>query len=259
MWVEADRAHLYYEYYDEAPGDDTLVLLHGVGGNHASWFHQVAHWRSHYRLLIADARGFGRSTDPDQLGRDRFVEDLRTILDHAGVKNAMLVAQSMGGGTAVTFTCRYPERVRGLVLVDTLFGFQLPAAQAQRMQALSSRNGKRSQIERVLGRTFIDRHPDQVALYSAIASFNTTNVRTLGGHQEEHSPATLAATGVPVLLVAGDEDVLFPAGEIALLHEQIQGSDFHCFTEVGHSPYFEAPGDFNRLLEQWWRSKGMLP
>ncbi|MBL7250106.1 alpha/beta fold hydrolase [Alloalcanivorax sp. C16-2] len=258
MWVEADQAHLYYEYHDEAPSRDTLVFLHGVGGNHASWFHQVAHWRSRYRLLIADARGFGRSTDPGRLGRDRFVEDLETILDHAGVERAVLVAQSMGGGTAVTFTCRYPERVRGLVLVDTLFGFELPAAQAQRMQALSDRNAQRSQIERVLGRTFIEKHPDQVALYSAIASFNITNVRTLSGHQQQHSPAALAATGVPILLVAGDEDVLFPAREIALLHEQIAGSGFHCFSGVGHSPYFEAPDRFNRLLDDWWRNEGVL-
>jgi pimeloyl-ACP methyl ester carboxylesterase len=258
--LDVGDATLYYELYEEQDGLDrpTVVLLHGVGGNHASWFNQIAAWRRRFRLLVIDARGFGNSSDPMRLGRDRFVDDLHAVLQASGTGRVVLIGQSMGGGTAISFTCRYPSRVAGLVLADTLFGLELPAAQDARMRELSALNAGRSQVERVLGRTCIDGRPDMALLYTAIASFNRANVRNLTGTQALHPPAELAATGVPILFVLGEEDVLFPPEEVEAASRLIDGADYCELARSGHSAYFETPSSFNDVVGRWMERRGVL-
>ena len=78
------------------------------------------------RVVTFDHRGFGNSPDPEGCGRGCFVEDLSRLLDHLKIDRAVLVGQSMGGGTCLSFAARYPERVKALVLADTLHGIQEP-------------------------------------------------------------------------------------------------------------------------------------
>ena len=252
---------LYYELYDDTPvpGRPTLVLLHGVGGNHASWFHQVTAWRPGHRLLVVDARGFGNSSDAENAGRDRFVDDLAAVLDAAEVDRAVLVAQSMGGGIAAGYTCRHPQRVAALVLADTLVGLSLPGPLAERMAVLTEGNASLTQVQRVLGPTFVAAHPTQATLYTALASFNRYNIRTLPGVGERHSLAEIAATRVPLLFVVGEEDVLFPPAEVKAAHLATPGSTFVELPQAGHSAYFETPTAFNGAVMGWIASAGVAP
>ena len=256
--IQIGASTLYYELYDDTPARDrpTLVLLHGVGGNHASWFHQVTAWRPGHRLLVVDARGFGNSSDEENAGRDRFVDDLAAVLDAAHVDRAVLVAQSMGGGTAAGYTCRHPRRVLALVLADTLVGLSLPASLSQRMALLTEQNSSLTQVQRVLGPTFVAAHPTQATLYTALASFNRYNIRTLPGAGEKHTLAELAATKVPLLFVVGEEDVLFPPAEVQAAHLATPGSSFVTLPQAGHSAYFETPAAFNDTVMGWIASTG---
>ncbi|WP_162600631.1 alpha/beta hydrolase [Paraburkholderia sp. C35] len=247
-YMERGASRLYYESHGEgAP----VVLLHGVGGNHASWFHQVVAWRESLRVITFDARGFGNSTDTEALGRAAFADDLEALLDHLQIPRAALVAQSMGGGAAVTFTARSPERVRALVLADTLIGLDLPDDIALRMSDIAARTANLSQIERVLGPTFTRAQPASAYLYTALASFNDTNVRTLRGEQPLTSLAALDACGVPVLFVAGVEDVLFPPQEIQNAQRLMRHAEYLEIADAGHSAYFEAPQVFNEAVFAW--------
>ena len=258
--LQVAGSSLYYELYDAVgrPAAPTLVLLHGIGGNHASWYHQVAAWRGSHRVLVVDARGFGNSTDAEDAGRARFVDDLDAVLGAAGVDKAVLIAQSMSGATAVSFTCRWPERVAALVLADTLLGLTLDAEQNARMAALNEHNGRLTQIQRVLGPTFANANAAHAVLYTAIASFNRYNVRTLGGDGPRHAPADLAATKVPVLFIVGSEDVLFPPAEVKAVQQQVPGSSYVELPASGHSAYFETPDAFNREVLQWLARRGVI-
>jgi hypothetical protein len=70
-----DGAELYYEVHGDGP---PLVLAHGAGGNHMSWWQQVPHFRERYRRVTFAHRGFAPSTDrPSGPGREAFVDDLQ--------------------------------------------------------------------------------------------------------------------------------------------------------------------------------------
>lgn len=244
-YVDAGRSRLYYESYGAGPA---LLLAHGVGGNHASWFNQVPTFAQRHRVVVFDHRGFGNSSDAEEAGRAAFVDDLRSLLDALGIERTVLIGQSMGGGTCLGFTCRHPHRVRALVLADTLIALALPEELRPCMAEVEARTRDLSQAERVLGPRTRREDPERTLLYLQIASFNAVNVRTLRGEQARHSPEELAATGVPVLFVAGEDDALFPPRAIRAVHARVAGSRYVEIPGAGHSAYFEAPAQFNRAV-----------
>lgn len=249
--IKRGGSTLYYEVHGSASAAPALVLLHGVGGNHASWFHQITAWRDRFQVIVPDARGFGGSNDAEGTGRGDFLRDLECVLDAQNIQRCVLIGQSMGGGTAIDYACAHPDRTAALVLADTLFGMSLPPTLRDEMAELSQRTAQYSQQERVLGATFRSTQPAQCTLYTSLASFNQANVRTLKGKQTEHSLDDISATAVPVLFVVGEEDVLFPPAAVRTVHEGVAGSRFVEMPQVGHSAYFEAPGEFNRIVEDW--------
>ena len=127
--VEVTGIELFYEEQGAGP---PLVFLHGAAGNHVSWWQQVPHFRDRYRCVSIDHRGFGRSTDVTGEGGARFVDDLEALLAKLEIEEpAILVAQSMGGRTALGYAVRHPERTRAVVMADTWGFFDWPELEAR--------------------------------------------------------------------------------------------------------------------------------
>ncbi|MFP3709314.1 alpha/beta fold hydrolase [Paraburkholderia sp. SIMBA_009] len=253
-YLSLDASRLYYETHGSGR---PVVLLHGVGGNHASWFHQIEAWSSRYQLIVFDARGFGNSTDVEGHGRSAFTGDLVRLLDHLGIARAALIAQSMGGGTAVDFTCRFPERVEALVLADTLVWLDAPPDMSAAFAAVQAHTENLSQLERVLGATFRAEQPAASELYLQIASFNHYVFRTLTGVQTRYRPQQLGQAAVPTLFVVGEEDVLFPPDLVAQAAAGVRGARIERLPRAGHSAYFESPQRFNDTVGGWLDARAL--
>src|SRR5262249_498129 len=152
-----------------------------------------------YQVVTFDQRGFGNSTDVEDLGRGAMADDLAVVLDELKLDRVALVAQSMGGGACVAMACGRPDRVTPLVLSDTLVGLELPEPIKPEMAKVQAATAQLSQAERVLGRRTRDAHPDRAFLYGQIASFNSVNLKTIKGQFKLHTIEQLVATKVPVL------------------------------------------------------------
>jgi 3-oxoadipate enol-lactonase len=244
-YFTSGQSRLFYDDIGEGPA---VVLAHGVGGNHASWFNQVPTLSKRYRTLAIDHRAFGNSEDVEGIGASAYVDDLARLFDELKLERAFLVAQSMGGGTCAGFTCRFPERVTALVHADSLAAVELPPPHADALRALNAANDGLSQVARVLGPVIQATDPERTFLYLQIASFNSVTRKTLKGQTPKWTPAALAATRTPVMFVAGEHDVLCPPRMVRVLHELVPGSRFEIIEGAGHSAYFEAPDAFNQLL-----------
>jgi 3-oxoadipate enol-lactonase len=244
-YCAVNGTNLYYETFGTGL---PVVFAHGSGGNHASWFHQIHGLSNRYRVIVFDHRGFGNSEDPDGRGRSALVDDLGGLLNHLELDRAVLVAQSMGGGTCAGYTVRHPERIIGLALCDTLTGIRLPPDIAETMAAVNKRTAGLPQAVRVLGVKTRERTPDRAVLYTELASFNTHRFGAMPGTFEPVEPAQLAATGVPILYVAGTDDILYPPDCIKRVHALVPNSEYVEIPDVGHSAYYEDPTTFNRHL-----------
>jgi 3-oxoadipate enol-lactonase len=236
-------------YYEDTEGDGpSVVFLHGAAGNHISWWQQIPTFRRDYRCISIDHRGFGRSHDATGEGPERFVDDLEGLLAHLGVERTALVAQSMGGRTALGFAVRHPERVTALVMADTWGFFEWPELQEEAQRLRDERGADDAPLqERALGRAFQEREPVLTFLYRQIAGLNPP--RDLG-RMSAGAPTReqVEALRLPVLFLVGSEDPLTPPAILHRVHEIIEGSEYVEFEGLGHSVYFEDGPEFNEVV-----------
>src|SRR4030095_14703258 len=96
------------------------VFAHGLGGNHLSWWQQVPHFRDRYTCVTFSHRGFAPSSaPPDGPDPATYADDLAALMNHLGATDIRIVAQAMGGWTALDFALAHPRHVRALVLAST--------------------------------------------------------------------------------------------------------------------------------------------
>ena len=83
-YVETEKARLYYELHgDQGP---VVTFAHGGGGNTLEWFQQVPALLPHYRVLLFDQHGWGRSACAvDDMQFAYFPTDALAVMDAAGV------------------------------------------------------------------------------------------------------------------------------------------------------------------------------
>lgn len=96
-----------------------LILLHGLSSQ-AHIFDRLAPLLAEsFRVLVLDQRGHGDTAKPDE-GYDfaTIAKDLKAFLDAMKIKRAVIAGHSWGGSVALYFAAHYPERTRGLILMD---------------------------------------------------------------------------------------------------------------------------------------------
>ncbi len=245
--VTVNGVDLYYEI-SGPEGAQPVIFLHGAGGNHVSWWQQVPHFNKTYRCVSIDHRGFGRTLDPTGEGSTRFVDDLEGLLTHLGFDKVALVAQSMGGRTALGFTVRHPERVQALVMADTWGFFDWPE-QLERARVLreATANSGDPLIVRAVGPTFRAAEPVRTFLYQQIGGLNPPRPEA-PNDPKAATPKQVAALKNPILMIEGEEDDVVHPPLMEAFHALIPGSEYVTVPKAGHSVYFENARQFNDLV-----------
>ena len=247
---------LYYEVHGQGPA---LVLAHGGGGSHLSWWQQVPAFSDSFSVITFDHRSFGLSRDvPDGPGPEAFVQDLVALLDHLEVEKAVLAGQSMGGWTVCGFAAAHPQRTNGLILCDTLGGIETDqTAQAQAGIRERSRGSLAELLKNAYSPTFPQREPVLTFLYQQIVALNMHVAPNLGTalFSLKADPRPIVEHRIPTLLIVGEEDVLTPPPAMQSVAAQLPHARFITVPGCGHSVYFERADEFNRLVGSFLREQ----
>jgi pimeloyl-ACP methyl ester carboxylesterase len=177
-----------------------------------------------------------------------FHEDLRALLDFLEVEDVGIVAQSMGGRTAVGFAWRNPGRCRALVLAGTTGGAvddEIRDLQAEHRQTDA---GRATLAQRAISPALDERAEHLAFLYRSINRLNPPRPRDFlaapPGYKGS-SATLLAEAGFPILFLVGEEDAVTPPHIIERCHQAVPGSQLTVIKDSGHSTYFEQPEAFN--------------
>lgn len=110
----ADGSLLFYTIYGAG---FPLFLLHGNNNDGSFFEHQISSFTQKYQVFVIDTRGHGRSTNHSkQLSFQQIAADLKTLMDHEGIRQANILGFSDGANIAMVFAHQYPERVHRIVL-----------------------------------------------------------------------------------------------------------------------------------------------
>jgi pimeloyl-ACP methyl ester carboxylesterase len=255
--LSRDGDDVYFETVG-VPDAPVVVLGHGAGGNHAIWYQQVPAFARDYYVITWDQRGFGLSTNRNGLANPRTATaDLLAILDDLGVARAHVVGQSLGGWAALGLAIGHADRVRSLVLADTIGGIAIPewwkaAVQAQRAGPFN---------HPALADRFCRDHPERSHLYLQIGGLkrepNPDQLAVLRGLRDvTYGDDDLAAHAIPTLFIVGSEDEIFSPATIADAAARVPGARVEQIEGAGHSPYFEQPEAWNALVLDFWKRSG---
>lgn len=261
-FVAHGDAEIYYEICGSGPA---LVFAHGLGGNHLSWWQQVAHFSGRYTCVAFSHRGFAPSrlarTVPDPAD---FAGDLQSLIAHLQLDDVRLVAQSMGGWTCLEYALRAPERVTALVLACTTgtvdpgrLPESNPAALAQwgENAALKIERLRAADIHPAAGERMAREQPALHHLYRQIDSLNAgldkEALRRKLYAARVTGPERLATLNMPVLCISGAEDVVIPTATVGALSSALASGSFAVHPQSGHSVYFERAAWFNARLDRF--------
>jgi len=236
-----------------------LVFAHGLGGNHLSWWQQVAHFARSHTCVIFAHRGFPPSSPvPGSTAPDAYADDLSALIEHLGLKDVTLVGQSMGGWTCLDYALRQPANVRALVMACTSGAVDFSRLQDPEVdQWLRAAPGALAELERrgiqpAGGERMAREQPALAHLYWQIsemapAAFRA-QVRKRIVELRVRPPALLAGLPMPALFITGDEDWVFPPAAGPALARRAPHGRAVRVPAAGHSVYFERAAQFNELV-----------
>jgi pimeloyl-ACP methyl ester carboxylesterase len=108
-------------FYEEGVGDSIIIWLHGLPLDSRCWAAQRPYFRTRYRNIYMDLRGYGNSTKIPPEIKDVtqfYCDDLLSLIDFLNVKSANVVGFASAGHVALRFSAQHPERVNKLVTIN---------------------------------------------------------------------------------------------------------------------------------------------
>jgi pimeloyl-ACP methyl ester carboxylesterase len=235
-YFDSDGVQIYFEEHGKG---EPVVLVHGFASRAehnwglTQWYTVLA---PHYRVIALDCRGHGKSGKPHDSASysgGTMGEDVIRLMDHLGIKRALIMGYSMGGRIVTGLLMTHPERLRAAVLGG--IGAASAAApifdRSPVVKALLAENLSGVTDERARGfRQFAEAAGNDLKALAAC----------MGANREDFTAEHIAAQkiSVPVMIVIGTKDLL--VGNPKLLHDAIPGSKLVMLEGRDH---LNAPGD----------------
>ena len=264
-----------------------VVFVHGLGSSgYMEWRYTLEPFAANHRVLAPDLPGYGRTDKPRvRYTIGYFARFVQRYMHERGLRSASVIGASLGGRVALELALEEPRMVRRLVLVNTL-GLGRPQVRMAQMayglvtiprvgeavmgfarDALSW--APRTMIRRVaaryagssadLERTMDDSYLNDLREMYATEGFPNAYLSTvrslvnpralLGGHHDV--TRRLNELKIPVQLIWGADDPLFPLAHAERAHTLIERSELAVIDGAGHSPQAERPEEFNRVLHRF--------
>ena len=216
-FVVANGVRTHFREVGEGP---PLLLIAGNGMEHTTFDEQLPSFSRHFRCIVYDLRGIGRS-DVAEAGYDTrtLAADALALLDGIGVREAHVAGYSLGGAIGQEIAAAAPERVLSLSLYSS---FDRPDPYLRLRYDL-------------LVRIALESSPEVWALFSAFSAFGADYIDAHEAAVREHdSTARLGRIACPTWIAVGSADPVMPPSYSQRLQAAIAGSRLEIFPDRPH-------------------------
>ena len=263
--------HIWTEGTDDV-GKTPIILIHGFTASLYTWRFNIEELGREFPVYALDLPGFGFSDKPLNFdySLSGYADFIVAFMDEMGIKKAVLVGNSMGGGIAIKTFSKYPERVEGLVLIDALaypgagmiFGFKLMKHPVigKIMMSMSYRFVIKHLI---LPGIYYDKDfiTDDVidSYYDVYKTENARKVPRWVSREIIRSypiiEEEIKGISVPTLIIWGEDDHLIPEKNATYFARDITDSQLEIIPKAGHMPHEEKSAEVNSLIKDFLYSR----
>ncbi|MGB5274202.1 MAG: alpha/beta hydrolase [Flavobacteriaceae bacterium] len=243
-----------YRYIEIGEGFP-IIILHGLMGGLSNFQGVTAHFpKKGYKVLIPELPIYDMPLLKTNV--KQFAKFLEGFLEFKGLKDVILLGNSLGGHIGLLHTKLYPNMVKALVITGSSGLYE---------SAMGDGYPRRGDYE------FIKKKAEGVFYDPAVATkeivdevFATVNdrnkvIRTLAIAKSaiRHNMAKdLPKMRTPICIIWGKEDRVTPPDVAELFHELLPDSDLFWVEKCGHAPMMEHPKEFNSILDAWLAKRG---
>ncbi|HEX9949716.1 MAG TPA: alpha/beta hydrolase [Thermodesulfobacteriota bacterium] len=235
-------------------GGDSLVFIHGAGGNQTFWRNQMDYFKRAFNVIIMELPGHGAAPGPGAQEIKGYALWIKCALDELKLSSPFVIGHSMGGAIAMDLAVRFPALPKGLVLVST--GARLrtvPDILNGIKQAFPET------VKLICERSFAQDAPEELRRF-AVAEMMKNPPHLLHGDFSACDRFDIMEQvqniGSPTLVICGDQDILTPIKHSRFLADKIAGAHLEIVEKAGHRVMTEQPEEFNKRLEAFFYSVG---
>lgn len=225
-YARVNGINLYYETYGSG---QPLILLHGNGGSIQAFSNQIPFFQQYYQVIAIDSRLQGKSGgSPDSISYDLMASDFCALMDYLHLDSAYVLGWSDGGIDGIIMAMKCPQKVKKLavsganVVPDST---ALPYRDIQEMQNFVNHSLTASKTDIALNKMMLE--------------------------QPNIPFADLKQIQCPVLVMAGDQDIIKPEHTIKIF-QSITRASLCIFPDSGHGVCQQYPDLFNQTVQTFF-------
>ncbi len=240
-YAPVNDIQMYYATFGQG---EPVILLHGGLGNADYWGNQVPALAAHYRVIVADSRGHGRSTRSAKPYSYRLMaSDVLALMDYLKLDQAAIVGWSDGGIIGLDLAMNHPERLTGLFAFGANFN---PAGLRDDVAANPTFNRYIEQAGRDYRR--LSKTPDE---YDAFVE----QISAMWSSEPDYAPAELATISVPTMIADGAHDEGIRQEHTKELAALIPGATLLILPDVSHFAMWQNPAEFNQAVLDFLKTR----
>ncbi len=246
-------------YADSGGDGPAVVLSHGYLMDHEMFGPQVAALAPEFRVITWDERGFGGTGADGPFSYWDSARDALGLLDHLGLDRAVLGGMSQGGFLSLRVALLAPERVRGLVLIDTQAGQEDPAVAPsyEQMEEIWLAQGPEP-VQDIVASIILG-GVDPQPWFAKWARLDTAGLQHSFRCLMDRDDITgrLGEISAPALILHGTADAAIPMAKAEELRDGLAGPAELVAVEGGsHAANLSHPDPVNAAMLRFLRSLG---
>lgn len=230
----------YYEFYKDFQGAGPIVLLHGAGGSHLHWPHEIRRMAG-CRIFSLDLPGHGKSIGRGFQSIEGYSEKVINWLQVVGLHTAIFIGHSMGGAISLTCALNHPDQVKALVLIGT--GSRLSVSQ-KLLDSASSPTTYNTAVNQIVEWSFSSRSPTRLKELAAVRMLENRSSILYGdlvACNQFDLTSQLMEILQPALILCGVDDKMTPPRLSRSLASSLPNSNLELIQDAGHMVSLEKP------------------
>lgn len=243
-----------YSYIETGEGTP-IIILHGLMGGLSNFHGVTDHFpEKGYKVLVPELPIYGMSMLKTNV--KQFAKFVEGFIEYKGLKDVILLGNSLGGHIGLLHTKMYPDMVKALIITGSSGLYESAMGDGY------PRRGDYDFIKKKAENVFYDPAVATKEIVDEVfATVNDRNkiVKTLAIAKSaiRHNMADdLPSMKTPTCIIWGKNDTVTPPDVADLFHELLPDSDLFWIDKCGHAPMMEHPKEFNAILDKWLEKRG---